>query len=63
MNSLQNPTAAPYSKQGECEVRVTARAQTEEQAYAMCEPVVQQIRDILESRDYVRKIIDEVCGG
>jgi len=47
MNSLENPTAAPYAKDGECEVRVTARAKTEEEAKAMCAPVVEQIREIL----------------
>ena len=43
----KNPTVAPYAKEGECEVRVTAKAETEEQAKALCAPVVQQIYDIL----------------
>lgn len=47
MNTLENPTAAPYAKEGECLVRVTAHAESEQAAYALCEPVVAQIRDIL----------------
>ena len=42
-----NPTVAPYAKEGECEVRVTARADTEEQAKELCRPVVRQIGEIL----------------
>ncbi len=47
MNSLTNPTAAPYAKEGECEVRVTASAATEEEAYAMIAPVVEEIKGVL----------------
>ena len=42
-----NPTVAPYAKEGECEVRVTAKADTEQEAEALCAPVVEQIREIL----------------
>ncbi|MBQ2865212.1 MAG: competence/damage-inducible protein A [Clostridia bacterium] len=42
-----NPTVAPYAKEGECEVRVTAKADTEQEAEALCAPVVEQIKDIL----------------
>lgn len=47
MDRLQNPTAAPYAKEGECLVRVTAKAPTEAEAYAMCEPVVQEVCEVL----------------
>ena len=47
MNTLHNPTAAPYAKEGECLVRVTAKAATEEEAYAMCQPVVEEIKKVL----------------
>ena len=47
MDRLQNPTAAPYAKEGECLVRVTAKAPTEEQAYALCAPVVDEICSVL----------------
>ena len=32
MNAMTNPTLAPYAKEGECELRVTAKAPTMEQA-------------------------------
>ena len=47
MDRLQNPTAAPYAKEGECLVRVTAKAPTEAEAYAMCEPVVREVCEVL----------------
>lgn len=42
-----NPTVAPYAKEGEVILRVTARATDEEAARAMCEPVVAEIRQRL----------------
>lgn len=42
-----NPTVAPYAKEGEVVLRVTARAADEEAARAMCEPVVTEIRQRL----------------
>ncbi len=47
MDNLKNPTAAPYAKEGECLVRVTAKAATEEEAFAMCRPVVREVCDVL----------------
>ena len=41
-----NPSVAPYAKEGECEVRVTARGKTEEDAKALCAPMVEKIRQI-----------------
>lgn len=38
-----NPTAAPYAKEGEMFVRVTAKAGTQEEADAMCKPVIEEI--------------------
>lgn len=40
-----NPTAAPYAKEGEMFVRVTAKAGTQAEADAMCGPVIQEIRN------------------
>ena len=34
MNQLQNPTLAPYAKEGEVELRITAKAATQEEAAA-----------------------------
>lgn len=39
-----NPTAAPYAKEGEMFVRVTAKAATEADADALCAPVIEEIR-------------------
>ncbi len=43
MNS-DNPTVAPYAKLGECHLRVTARAQSDEAAVAIIAPVEAEIR-------------------
>lgn len=47
MESSTNPTLAPYAKDGECLVRVTAKAETIEVAERLLEPVVRQVCDIL----------------
>ena len=39
-----NPTAAPYAKEGEMFVRVTAKAAPQAEADALCAPVVEEIR-------------------
>ena len=44
MLAMQNPTLAPYAKEGECELRITAKASTEEEAQSMLDPVEQQLR-------------------
>lgn len=40
----QNPTLAPYAKEGECMLRVTAKAATVEEADEMCQPLIQEIK-------------------
>ena len=47
MLSHLNPTVAPYAKQSEVQLRVTASAKTQEQAYALIEPVVAEIQEML----------------
>lgn len=47
MQTWQNPTAAPYAKEGECLVRVTAMAENEEKARAMTEPALEELCAIL----------------
>lgn len=47
MNELTNPTLAPYAKEGEVMLRITAKAQTEEEAERMTEPVVKKVREVL----------------
>ena len=39
-----NPTVAPYAGSGEAKLRVTARAETHDEAYAMTEPVIEKIK-------------------
>ena len=45
MNSMTNPTLAPYAKEGECELRITARAGDEAAARAMLAPVEKELRE------------------
>lgn len=40
---MQNPTVAPYAKDGEALLRVTALADSEEQAEKLCKPVIDEI--------------------
>jgi nicotinamide-nucleotide amidase len=40
----ENPTLAPYAKEGECLLRVTAKAKDTETADAMCRPMIEEIR-------------------
>ena len=40
----QNPTLAPYAKEGECMLRVTAKAATETEADELCQPLLQEIQ-------------------
>ncbi|WP_099204765.1 competence/damage-inducible protein A [Scatolibacter rhodanostii] len=42
-----NPTVAPYAKEGECYLRVTAKATTPEEADLLCQPAIQTIRERL----------------
>lgn len=45
--SLQNPTVAPYAKTGESLLRVTAKAESEEEAQKMITPLVDEIKSRL----------------
>ncbi len=44
MQELNNPTLAPYAKSGECLVRVTAKAATQEEAEEMMAPVIERVK-------------------
>ena len=44
MLSMHNPTLAPYAKEGECELRITAKAPTLEEAQALLDPVEHELR-------------------
>ena len=52
MNAMTNPTLAPYAKEGECELRVTAKAATEEEAQALLRPTVEQVKALFGSKVY-----------
>lgn len=45
MQQMQNPTLAPYAKDGEVMLRVTASAEREEEAEALMKPVIAQLRE------------------
>lgn len=47
MNALENPTLAPYAKESEVLLRLTAKAPSKEEADAMMAPVLDKVRDIL----------------
>lgn len=47
MEKMANPTLATYAKEGEVMLRVTAKADTETAAAAMCDPVVKKVCDTL----------------
>ena len=52
MNHMVNPTLAPYAKEGECELRVTAKAKTVEEAEELLKPTVEQVKDLFGSKVY-----------
>ncbi len=47
MNELTNPTLAPYAKEGEVELRITAKADTADEADALIAPVEAEVRALL----------------
>ncbi len=52
MNAMSNPTLAPYAKEGECELRVTAKAATDGEAQALLRPTVEQVRALFGDKVY-----------
>ena len=51
MNRMTNPSLAPYAKEADCLLKVTAKAKTAAEAEEMCIPVIARIRERL--GDYV----------
>jgi nicotinamide-nucleotide amidase len=47
MQQMENPTVAPYAKEGEVMLRVTAKASTKEEAERMVQPVMEQVAKTL----------------
>lgn len=54
----ENPTVAPYAKDGEALLRVTAMADNEDEAEKLCQPVIEEIKNRLS--DYIYGI-DYTC--
>ncbi|MBE6972302.1 MAG: competence/damage-inducible protein A [Ruminococcaceae bacterium] len=52
MNEMSNPTLAPYAKEGECELRVTAKADNDEEAQKLLKPTVEQIKTLFGNKVY-----------
>ena len=46
MEAMTNPTLAPYAKEGECELRVTAKAPTDQEAQALTQSVERSDRKL-----------------
>ena len=66
MEKQTRVTMAPYAKEGECELRITARAESREAALALCDPVVEQVREILGDNIYgvdVASLEERVAQG
>lgn len=51
MNAMTNPTMAPYAKECDCLVQITAKADTKAEAEAMCTPVMAHVKERM--GDYV----------
>ena len=47
MNSMENPTMAPYAKECDCLLQVTAKAKSDEEAEMMTRPVIEHIKSTL----------------
>ena len=65
MNAMSNPTLAPYAKEGECELRVTAKAPTDAEAQALLKPTVEQVKALFGSKVYGADVssLEEVVEG
>lgn len=52
IESQNNPTVAPYAKENEVTLRITAKAATKEEAESLIKPIEMNIRDILGENIY-----------
>ncbi len=65
MNRMTNPTLAPYAKEGSTELRITAKADTEEACRALIAPVEVQLRQEFGALIYgadVKDLAHAACG-
>ena len=49
---MENPTVAPYAKEGEAYLRVSAHGETREAAEALCAPVIKKLQNVLGNSVY-----------
>lgn len=65
MNAMSNPTLAPYAKEGECELRVTAKAPTADEAQQLLEPTVEKLKKLFGDKVYGVDVssLEEVVEG
>lgn len=47
MNAMTNPTMAPYAKEGDCLLQITAKAESVEKAEEMMKPVIEHVKAVL----------------
>ena len=47
MNAMANPTMAPYAKESDCLLQITAKAHTREEAEEMIKPVIEHVCETL----------------
>lgn len=64
INKQTNPTVAPYAKEGEVTLRITAKANSKEEANKLIEPMEKEIRNILKDDIYGEEstTLEDVVG-
>ena len=69
MNAMTNPSMAPYAKECDCLLKITAKAATVAQAEAMIEPVMREVKEKLgdvvygTDVDCVEEALIKLCRG
>lgn len=58
MNVMVNPTMAPYAKEADCLLQITAKAESEEKAEEMIKPVIAHVKERLGDVVYA---VDKEC--
>ena len=58
----ENPTVAPYCETGEVRIRVTAMAETADEASRMCDATIAEIR-ATEAEQYIYAVLDRAVPG
>ncbi|MDR2686650.1 MAG: competence/damage-inducible protein A [Oscillospiraceae bacterium] len=57
---MENPTVAPYAKEGEAYLRVSAHGETRQAAEALCAPVIKKLENLLGNSVYA---VDKELAG